>query len=108
MIEIEKTSTFKRLLKKFNIKVDLSQFEKDIKEDPKRWPVIRETGGFRKGRVDLEGTGKSGGLRVIYIYIQVGDIVYFVLVYPKNKQENITAEQKKELRKLAKMLKDTK
>ena len=62
--------------------------------------VIEGTGGARKMRIALGGRGKSGGARVIYVDVLEREHLYLLFAYPKNVQENLTAEQKKMLRKI--------
>ena len=46
----------------------------------------------------LAGRGKSGGARVIYLYLERDDIIVFFYVYTKAKSENLTGDQLKRLR----------
>ncbi len=107
MTEIIKTELFERAMKVYKVSdSDIESFEYDVSLNPEAWPVIRNSGGFRKARVDHKGKGKSGGLRLVYIYIKVNDVIYFLLVYPKNRKENLNQDQLKDLRKTAKILKE--
>jgi hypothetical protein len=67
--------------------------------------VQRDTGSVRKVRVTTGGGGKSGGARVVYLYVQARETIYLLLAFPKNVQANLTADQKKALRKLVAKLK---
>lgn len=51
------------------------------------------------------GQGKSSSVRVIYFLATV-EIIYLILVYPKNVKDNLTGTEKAELKKLIKLLKD--
>src|ERR1700704_2004055 len=73
--------------------------------NPNAGDVIPETGGVRKIRWSRPGTGKRGGTRVIYFYHDGDRPLYLLLVYAKARQENLTAEEKKIVRKLAAILK---
>lgn len=75
-------------------------------EDPEAGDVIQGTGGARKVRVPLEGRGKSGGGRVIYVDVVVRERIYLLLAYPKNMQADLTPEQKKLVRKLVEIIKE--
>ena len=46
---------------------DLKQLEEILLENPLKGDVIQGTGGARKLRIQLEGRGKRGGGRVIYL-----------------------------------------
>ena len=41
------------------------------------------------------GRGKRGGARVIYYWIASDDVIFLLLAYKKNRQENLTAQQLK-------------
>ena len=60
---------------------------------PDRGDIIKGSGGLRKVRWKLEGKGKSGGVRVIYYWVVNDNQIRMLYVYPKGKQENLTAEQ---------------
>ena len=79
---------------------DQKLLEEALLENPKLGDVIEGTGGARKMRIQLEGRGKSGGGRVIYVDVFEKEKLYFLLAYPKNVQDNLTPEQKKMIRKL--------
>lgn len=59
-------------------------------DDPQAGAVIRGTGGARKLRVALSGGGKSGGARVVYVYVAARARVYLLLTYPKNVADSIS------------------
>lgn len=60
---------------------------------PEQGPVIRGTHGARKLRWARPGSGKRGGLRVIY-YWHPGDAVFYMLyAYEKSEQGDLTPSQ---------------
>ncbi|MBI5319025.1 MAG: type II toxin-antitoxin system RelE/ParE family toxin [Bradyrhizobium sp.] len=73
--------------------------------NPEEGDLIPETGGVRKIRWARPGSGKRGGARVIYFYHSGDRPLYLLLVYAKARQENLTVEEKKIVRKLAAILK---
>jgi hypothetical protein len=79
---------------------DLSILQKAISDDPQGSPVIQGTGGVRKIRITLEGRGKRGGARVLYVDFTVRETVGLVFAYPKSDKENITESEKKIMRQL--------
>ena len=76
-----------------------------IARNPEEGDLIPETGGVRKIRWARPGSGKRGGVRVIYFYHDGDRPLYLLMVYAKARQENLTAEEKKAVRKLAAILK---
>ena len=58
------------------------------------------TGGLLKARWSSEGSGKQGGLRVIYYHMQRFDVYLLLLLYPKSKKDDLTTHQKRILRQL--------
>jgi len=66
---------------------------------PDAGDLIRGSGGIRKIRWAGSGRGKRGGLRVIYYWWVAKDRISMLLVYPKNEQDNLSADQVKQLRK---------
>lgn len=78
--------------------------QKELLQDPEKGALIKGTGGLRKVRMASATKGKSGGYRVIYLYVMQGDKIIFVHAYGKNKQEDLTPDDKKTLRNLVQIL----
>lgn len=78
--------------------------EAAIAADPSMYPVVPETGGVRKARWARPGMGKSGGIRVMFFHLAVAGEVWFLAAYPKNEQENLTHDEKKQLRQITRSL----
>ena len=76
-----------------------------IAQNPEEGDLIPETGGVRKIRWTRPGSGKRGGARVIYFYHSSNRPLYLLMIYAKARQENLTAEENKIVRKLAATLK---
>jgi hypothetical protein len=77
----------------------LLEIENDLLENPERGPVIEGTAGVRKARVadPSRGKGKSGGFRYMY-YIERHGQIFLLMIFSKNEQADLTAQQKKLLR----------
>ena len=74
------------------------QFQNALNANPRAGAVIQGTGGARKVRwADRgRGKGKSGGIRVIYLYVEEFDTILLLLAY--NKQiPDLTPKQKQTL-----------
>jgi hypothetical protein len=68
---------------------------------PDAGSIIRGSGGLRKIRWNLPGSGKRGALRVIYFW-SPPDTIFMLFSYRKIDQEDLTPEQLKLLRKMVK------
>ncbi len=79
---------------------DLRELENILLENPQKGVVIEGLGGVRKLRIKLEGRGKSGGGRVIYLDVLQKERLYLLFAYPKNVQEDLSSEERKILRKM--------
>lgn len=82
--------------------VELRDF---LKDNPEKGDVIQGTGGIRKVRWASGGKGKRGGSRVIYFYHVVGSHIYLLTVYEKSNKEDITPDEKKQLKAIVSELK---
>src|ERR1700682_2756325 len=71
--------------------------------DPELGDLIGGGGGLRKIRMPLPGRGKRGGARVIYYWVKSRSLIYLLLAYAKNAQDDLTAAQLKTLRALIKI-----
>jgi hypothetical protein len=97
MVIIE-TPTFTRLIKELMSDEDYRALQEVLLTRPDVGDLIRGSGGLRKIRWSLEGKGKSGGVRAIYYWVVRDDQIYMLYVYPKGRQDNLTADQLKQLR----------
>lgn len=86
---------------------DFEDFKKDVLEHPDQGDLIAGTGGVRKTRLKSASKGKSGGFRVCYIDLDAKGILYLLLIYPKNRMENIDRQHKNALKELVKILKES-
>ena len=77
----------------------LTDLELILLNNPQLGDVIEGTGGARKIRIQLEGRGKSGGGRVIYLDVFEAEKLYFLFAYPKNVQDDLTSDQKRIIKK---------
>ncbi len=77
------------------------EMEEAIAVEPERHPLIPGTGGFRKARWRRPGSGKSGGLRVIYCFMVRPDLVFLADLCAKNEKENLTHAERNQLQKIA-------
>lgn len=83
----------------------LAGLQTELARNPERAPVIEGAGGLRKARWSLKGRGKSGGIRIIYLYLKVQSIIYLVFVFAKDESADLTPDQKRQLRMIVEAIK---
>ena len=67
---------------------------------PEQGAVIPASGGLRKLRWAKAGSGKRGGLRIIYYWGPAERVVYMLYAYAKNEQGDLTPAQMRTLGRL--------
>jgi len=75
-----------------------AELQQHLADHPDAGDVIQDTGGIRKVRWNLPGTGKRGGVRVIYYWRVAEDQILMLLAYKKAKQTDLTSSQKRALK----------
>jgi hypothetical protein len=105
LITVAETALFMRQAEAVWDDAEREAFVEYIARNPEIGDVIPETGGVRKVRWVRAGTGKRGGARVIYFYHDASRPLYLLMVYAKARQEDLTPDEKKAVRKLAAVLK---
>lgn len=99
MFTVVETLLFQRQWPLYWSEEERGEFAAFIAADPLKGVVVRDSGGIRKVRWSREGSGKSGGVRVIYFTrLTEGDIVLLTL-YAKSKTDNLTGAKLKEIRR---------
>jgi hypothetical protein len=94
-----KTPTFTKRILQLMDNERYSALQMYLVMHPDAGKVIPGSGGIRKVRWAGSGRGKRGGLRVIYYWWVARDRISTLLVYPKNEQDDLNADQVKQLRK---------
>src|SRR5438552_2591442 len=87
---------------------DQRRLESALLAWPQAGQVMAGTGGLRKIRYAplASSGGKSGGIRVCYAWFPAFDQLFFVMAFAKNEQANLTAAEKKQVRKLLQAIGD--
>jgi hypothetical protein len=67
---------------------------------PDAGKTVPGSGGLRKLRWSAGGHGKRGGIRVIYYWLLPRDAILLLYAYPKSEQDDLTAEQLRQIRKV--------
>ena len=74
---------------------ELQRFQLELLENPDAGDLIPKGKGLRKIRWSASGRGKRGGARVISYWINAENMIFLLLAYKKNRQENLTPKQLK-------------
>ena len=85
----------------------LYAIQNDLLADALRWPVVKGTGGARKGRVadPASDQGKSGSYRYLYFYLEHRGQIYLLFLFAKSAQADLSNEQKKAIAKQVEAIK---
>jgi hypothetical protein len=83
---------------------DLRKLETYLLENIGAGDIIPGTGGTIKLRWNLPNTGKSGGIRVIYIDLIRTEHTHFITCYPKSKKDTLTDTEKSVIKELVKRI----
>ena len=103
MVLIE-TPTFTRLITGLLEDDEYSKLQEELVKRPDAGDLIKDGGGIRKLRWKRAGTGKSGGIRVIYYWLTENDQLLMLVAYPKSVKDNLTDKETAILRKFVKEL----
>jgi mRNA-degrading endonuclease RelE of RelBE toxin-antitoxin system len=101
MLFIE-TPTFTKLLTNLIDDDSYSKLQENLVLNPEIGNLIPGAGGLRKIRWKLPGIGKRSGIRIIYYWKVKEEQIIFLLIYPKNVQDDMTDKQLKILNKILK------
>ncbi len=91
MLTIAESEIFSRYVSDYWTEDERGEFVSWIATHYDVGDVVRGSGGCRKVRWSRKGTGKSGGVRVIYYNMLEDGTIWLLLIYAKNEHENIPA-----------------
>ena len=97
---IVETSIFTRRVVRLLNEDSYRLLQAELLQDPEKGVLMRGSGGPRKIRWAIPGKGKRGGVRVIYYWAVSNDRLLMLLIYDKTEQDELTAEQLRQLRQL--------
>jgi len=98
MLTVVETPTFQKHWPNYWSEDERGEFCAYIADNPEAGDVVAQSGGVRKVRWARAGSGKSGGVRVIYfVRTEAGEIVLLIM-YAKSKLDTLKAATLKELR----------
>ena len=87
---------------------DLRELQKVLLQNPKKGDSIAGTDGLRKIRIPMEnrGKGKRSGARVLYVDVEIKELIYFINVYSKDEKDDLSEDEKKAFKAVIKFLKE--
>lgn len=96
-MEFIETPIFTQRLKEVLKEDEYQDLQFFLIQSPGAGDVIPGGRGLRKLRWKIRDKGKRGGIRVIYYWINSANRIYFIYVFKKNEQSDLTKEQMKVL-----------
>lgn len=104
-ITVAETQAFVRSAEKVWSEQELAELVDHLAHNPEAGDLIPGTGGVRKVRWGRSGSGKQGGVRVIYFYYRPDCPLYLLLAYAKAQATDLTPDEKKTVAALAATIK---
>lgn len=98
MFTIIETPLFTKLWPAYWSEDERGAFAAFMAEHPESGDVVQGAGGVRKVRWSRAGSGKSGGVRVIYFVRNGAGELVLLFMYAKAKMDSLKASTLKELR----------
>ena len=96
MLFIE-TSTFTKLLPRYLTDEEYGGLQSYLLQKPDAGDLIKGSGGVRKVRWAAAGSGKSGGIRVIYYWKKSDHEVWLLTLYSKSERASIPGHGLKQI-----------
>ncbi len=96
---IFETSVFTKKIKSLLKDEEYRELQNSLIEMPGSGAIIQGSGGIRKVRWKLQGSGKRGGARIIYYRAINDEQIFMLYTYAKNECSDLTKEQLLTLKK---------
>ena len=81
------------------------EFVDFIARNPEAGDLIPASGGVRKVRWGRRGSGKQGGVRIIYFYHDPGMPLYLLMIYAKARRDDLSPDARRTVQGLLTRLK---
>lgn len=94
------TPTFTKRIQELVSDDDYRQLQLLLIKFPEIGKVIKGSGGVRKIRWSGPGTGKRGGIRILYYYVNKLDQIYMFFAYSKSDLSDLSNVQLRLLKKV--------
>ncbi len=98
MHTIIETPVFQKLWSNYWTEDERGTFAAWLSLNPESGDVVPGSGGIRKVRWKRAGSGKSGGVRIIYYNRLANGQIWLLLIYAKNEFDTIVGSKLKEFK----------
>ncbi len=102
-MEFIETPLFSKLLYDYLSEDEFRDLQGALIIQPDLGNIIPGSGGIRKLRWAVKNRGKRGGLRIIYYWFVSDEEIYFLYLYPKNKESDLSSDQLRKLKALVEL-----
>ena len=101
------TKEFDRTWKELGLNdEDLGELEIYLCKNPDCGDTLEGTGGVKKFRWALEGRGKSGGARIVYLDVVFAEHIYLLTAFPKNEKANLSKAERNQMKTIVTAIKN--
>src|ERR1700724_377392 len=104
-ISVAETAVFMRQAGALWTDDERFEFVDFIARNPEAGDLIPQSGGVRKVRWSRRGTGKRGGVRIIYFYHNAAMPLYLLMLYAKSRQDDLSPNARRTVQALIAELK---
>ena len=105
-IAVAETAVFMRQASALWTDDERFEFVDFIARNPETGDLIPASGGVRKIRWGRRGSGKRGGVRIIYFYHDPAMPVYLLMIYAKARRDDLSADAQRTVQRLVARLKE--
>ena len=89
MVTFVESPLFTKQVHDYLTDTEYAVFQEYLAANPETGNVVRGSGGVRKVRWSRRGTGKSGGVRVLYFVRTEAGEIWLLLIYAKSAVDSI-------------------
>jgi hypothetical protein len=104
LITVAETEPFQRKVSRLLTEDEREELITYVSAFPKAGVLVQGTGGIRKLRWARSGSGKSGGVRVIYYFHNSEMPLYLLTLFGKNEKTNLSKAERNILSKAVREL----
>ena len=105
-ITVAETAVFVRRADALWTDEERFEFVDFIAHNPEAGDLIPASGGIRKVRWGRRGSGKRGGVRIIYFYHDPAMPLYLLMIYAKARRDDLSPDAQRTVRELVARVKE--